>query len=135
MGLWVGVRARVQVGDLVGEAVGVQMGVQLIVQVADKVGKAEGVQVEDQVREAVGVQMGVQARVQVGVQMAGREVGKPSFEGDGCQVRLLVIVDDRVGPGRRMFPSTRESERPPKSKAMETRAMTIPRNTCRLSNI
>jgi hypothetical protein len=47
--------------------------------------------------------------------------------GDEVGVKVRVVVGVAVA---RLFPSASESERPPRSKPIETRAMTIPRNTC-----
>jgi hypothetical protein len=55
---------------------------------------------------------------------------------NGCQAGEEVGIKVGVGVGAEMevvmlFSSTSESEKPPKSKPIEARAMMIPRNTCR----
>ena len=81
--------------------------------------------------------MGVRGRVEVmvagkvGVMIAGRGVTEYVREGDGCAMGVEVLVGGKVGAVWRMFPSTREIENTPKSKAMEIRAVTIPQKTCR----
>ena len=87
----------------------------------------------------VGGKVGVQVSVQVIV-----GVGESAEGVNGCPVREYVGVKVRVGgcvgarvevgvgaKGVIMFPSARESEKAPKSKLMDARAMTIPSKTCR----
>jgi hypothetical protein len=87
-------------------------------------------------------------RVNVGVQVGNGvgESGKGEVEADGvntCQVGEEVGARVGVGVGAEvavevevgvavamLFPSASESEKPPSSKPIEARAMTIPRNTC-----
>jgi hypothetical protein len=82
----------------------------------------------------VGVKLGkdVGENVREGVGEGVRDGVGESVEGvNGCKVGEYVGV--RVCVGTRvvlMFPSTRESEKPPRIKPMEARAMMIPRNTC-----
>jgi hypothetical protein len=99
----------------VGGAGGVKVRVE--VQVGNGVGesieglvKAEGVNGR-KVGEVVGVKVGVAVGVDVGV-----------------AVRADVEADVE---GALLFPSARERDKPPRSKPIETRAMKIPRNTCR----
>ena len=85
-------------------------------------------------------------RVNVGVQVGNGvgESGRGEVEADGvntCQVGEEVGAKVGVGVGAvvtvdvgvavaMLFPSASESEKPPRSKPIEARAMTIPRNTC-----
>lgn len=74
---------------------------------------ARGVEEEGQVGEEVAVRACVEVNVEV-------EVGMEDGVEDGVEEELVTIP-----------PSARESEKPPRSKLMDARAMTIPRNTCR----
>jgi hypothetical protein len=89
--------------------------------------------------DALGVQVKVQVEVHVEVNVRARS-------GEGVEVTTVGVtgsnVGDRVGtrvsvgttPAAKL-PSLSESEKAPKIKPMETRAMTIPRSTCRKSFI
>jgi hypothetical protein len=54
----------------------------------------------------------------------GEEVGVSVGDAEGVAVEVVVEV-------ALLFPSARESDKPPSSKPIEARAMMIPRNTCR----
>ena len=80
-------------------------------------------------RVSVGVQVGEEVgEFSEGVMKAegvtncpvGEEVGRKVGEGVGVEVEVA-----------RLFPSANESEKPPRSKPIETRAIMIPTNTCR----
>ena len=80
-------------------------------------------------------------RVNVGVQVGNGvgESGKGVVKAEGvntCQVGEEVGIKVGVAVGTEvevamLFPSTSESEKPPRSKPIEARATTIPKNTCR----
>ena len=55
----------------------------------------------------------------------GEEVGARVGVGVGTEVEMEVGVGEAM-----LFPSARESEKPPRSKPIEARAMIIPRSTC-----
>ena len=83
--------------------------------------------------EGVGGSVEVQMAVQVGVRVRVRGAGETAMEGNGDQMR--VMAGGRVGDGSCMLPSTRESEKTPSIKPMETRAMMNPQKTCRTACI
>jgi hypothetical protein len=87
------------------------------VKVEDGVGESrEGVaEADDVVCCQVGEEVGVRGRVAVGEEVGGR--GR-------------VVVGEEVEVARIVFPSASEREKPPSSKAIDTRAMINPKNTC-----
>jgi hypothetical protein len=90
-----------------------------------------GVQVDIKVDVKVNVKVEVKVGDGVGVEMRGN-VGEFAEGITGSGVAGLVVTWVCVGAKMDvMFPSVRESEKPPRSKPMEARAIMIPRNTCR----
>jgi hypothetical protein len=97
----------------VKSSVVVKVGVKVVVKVGLKVGEGVGESREELVKaEGVnGCIMGEEVGVKVGV-------------GEGAEVE--VEFEEAI-----LLPSASESEKPPRSKPTEARAMMIPRNTCR----
>jgi len=79
----------------------------------------------------VSVQVGVQVSARVRVS-AGEGVAESTGRVTGCKKGELVGASVSVGVILvKIFPSVMESEKAPRIKPMEARAMIIPRKTCR----
>lgn len=99
-----------------------------------------GVTLEVMLGVTLGVMLGVLLGVQIGKAVGDSNDGLVNAGGvNGCPVgeefgvNVGDFVREGVGVAEEMtliFPSASESEKPPSSKPIETRAMKIPRNTC-----
>jgi len=102
-----------------GGSVSVEVKSSVVVKVVVKVGLKVGEGVGESREELVKAE-GVNGCIM------GEEVGVKVGVGEGAEVEVEVEFEEAI-----LLPSASESEKPPRSKPTEARAMMIPRNTCR----